>query len=874
MRQSKWIVIKFGGTSVSSKQRWDNIHYVLTRRLDEGFRPVVVCSALSGVSDAFEKLLAAIPDSSYRDHLTSIEERYRSLAHELEVDADELLGDYFIRLDQLTRGATMIGEVSPRLHAKVMAFGELMSTTLGWAYLRDRGLAAQWKDVREILRAEDDNPAHFSQHYLSATCCHAPDENARAFFAGGENAVFITQGFIARDGRGDTMLLGRGGSDTSAAYLAAILRAERCEIWTDVLGIYSANPRLIPAARLLNYITYEEAQEITSLGAEVLHPRCLQPLAENKIPLHIRCTFRPQMKGTVIAENIPHNGDQVKAIVSKDDITLISIESPAMWHQVGFLADIFHCFKHHGLSINLVSTSETNVTISLDNIEGGFHNEAINALLVDLNRYGKVRKIDSCASISLVGRNIRNILHKLGDVFEVFEDALVYQFTQAANDLNLSFVVDEDQVSRLLVQLHRLLFEHHRHDALLGKTWSEVFAENGRHESAKSEVWWRERREDLLALAADRPTPLYVYDENTLVEAADELLKLKSIDRIYYSIKANPNPQIIRIFAGQGLGFECVSPGEVDHLLTLLPDLDRRRILFTPNFAPRHEYEHAFNLGVIVTLDNLYPLEHWPDVFRDREIFVRIDPGRGRGHHDFVKTAGSHSKFGVSPEQIGRLKELAKDLQVRIVGLHAHTGSGILTPGNWRKVASFLATLTAELPSIRVLDLGGGLGVVEKPGQLALDLAQVENGLQEVRDAYPHLELWLEPGRFLVAQAGVLLARVTQLKRKKDYTYIGVDAGMNTLLRPALYGSYHKIVNLSAAKGARKIKANIVGPICETGDVLGHDRLIAEPTDGQIFLVATVGAYGRAMSSHYNMRPPAAEHMLSAKREPVRRTDV
>jgi len=862
MQHSKWIVIKFGGTSVSSKQRWDNIHYVLTRRLEEGFHPVVVCSALSGVTDSLVKLLAAIPDPSYRDHLARVEDKYRALAAELNVDADALLGHFFAELDQLTRGATMIGEVSPRLRAKVTAFGELMSTTLGWAYLRTKGLNAHWKDVREVLRATDESLAHFSQHYLNAQCGYMPNEKAREFFAGEENSVFITQGFIARDDAGDTVLLGRGGSDTSASYLAAILSAERCEIWTDVLGIYSANPRLIPEARLLNYVTYEEAQEITSLGAEVLHPRCLQPVAENKIPLHIRCTFRPRLKGTVIAENIPHSGDQVKAIVSKDDITLISIESPAMWHKVGFLADIFQSFKHHGMSINLVSTSETNVTISLDKIEGGFHNEAINLLIGDLKRYGQVRKIESCSSVSLVGRNIRNILHKLGDVFEVFEDALVYQFTQAANDLNLSFVVDEEQAPRLLVQLHRLLFEHHRHDALLGKTWSEVFEENGKHEPAKGDVWWHERRDDLLALADAQPTPLYVYNEDSLHEAADELLKMKSVDRIFYSIKANPNPQIIRLFAAKGLGFECVSPGEVEHILTLLPELDRRRILFTPNFAARAEYEKAFAWGVIVTLDNLYPLERWPDAFREREIFVRIDPGRGRGHHDFVRTAGSHSKFGVSPEQIGRLKKLAKDLRVRIVGLHAHTGSGILTPGNWKTVASFLATLIAELPTVRVLDLGGGLGVVEKPGQLALDLAQVEKSLLEVRQAYPQLELWLEPGRFLVAQAGVLLAKVTQLKRKKDYTFVGVDVGMNTLLRPALYGSYHEIVNLSAAKGARKIKANIVGPICETGDVLGHDRLIAEPTDGHVFLVATVGAYGRAMSSHYNLRPPAAEHVL------------
>ena len=377
--------------------------------------------------------------------------------------------------------------------------------------------------------------------------------------------------------------------------------------------------------------------------------------------------------------------------------------------------------------------------------------------------------------------------------------------------------------------------------------------------------WWQERRAELLALA-DQETPLYVYDEETLGEAAGELLKLKSVSRIFYSVKANSFPKILELFHAAGLGFECVSPGEVKHVLSLFPDIDRRRVLFTPNFAPKTEYVFGFGQGVIVTLDNLYPLERWPEVFKGREIFVRIDPGLGRGHHKFVKTAGNQSKFGIAVNEVEKLQKLAKKNGTRIIGLHAHTGSGILTPENWKETAAFLGSLAEKMPDVAVLDVGGGLGVVEKPGQIALDLIKVDEGLAQVRSAYPNIELWIEPGRFLVAHSGVLLAQVTQIKQKNGNRFVGVNAGMNTLIRPALYGAYHEIVNLTGLDSPDRIEANVVGPICESGDVLGHDRSIAPAKDGDVLLIAVVGAYGHSMSSDYNMRPPAAERFLEARK--------
>jgi diaminopimelate decarboxylase/aspartate kinase len=314
-----------------------------------------------------------------------------------------------------------------------------------------------------------------------------------------------------------------------------------------------------------------------------------------------------------------------------------------------------------------------------------------------------------------------------------------------------------------------------------------------------------------------------------------------------------------------GLGFECVSPGEIDHVLATFPGMDPARIVFTPNFASRGEYERGFAAGVNVTLDNLYPLSAWPELFEGRRIFVRIDPGKGKGHHEFVHTAGYKSKFGVSPDQFDELGRLVGSAGARVVGLHAHVGSNIFETDTWSRTAMFLADVARRFPEARYLDLGGGLGVVEKPGTAPLDLREVDGNLKKVKRANPGFEIWIEPGRFIAAEAGVLLASVTQLKTKGEYHYVGIDAGMNTLIRPALYGSYHEIVNLSRLDEKGSVTADIVGPICESGDVMGYDRSIAKPRDGDVVLIGTAGAYGRVMSSTYNLREPAGEHYIEAK---------
>jgi bifunctional diaminopimelate decarboxylase / aspartate kinase len=853
---SSWIVLKFGGTSVSTLANWQNIAKVIRTRLDGGARVLIVHSAITGITDRLERLLDSALAQTHEGDLRAIEERHERLAKELGIPLGPEVERYLAELRQISAGVALVGEVSDRTRARVMSAGELLATELGARYLRTQGLRVDWADARTMLKAEERRGANVRSSVLSATCAFGPDGELEERLES-MAPVVITQGFIASDDDGNTVLLGRGGSDTSAAYFAAKIRAKRLEIWTDVPGMFSANPRSTPTARLLRNLHYDEAQEIATSGAKVLHPRCILPARQYRIPLHIYATQAPELEGTVLSAEGGDGGAQVKAVCTKKGITLVSLESPGMWHQVGFLADAFQIFKAHGMSVDLVSTSETNVTVSLDPAANTLDNALLSALVTDLSRLCRVQVIGPCASVSLVGRNIRAILHQLGDAFEFFEEQKIYLVSQAANDLNFTFVVDESQGDRLVEQLHELLIRPVPGDPVLGPTWEQIFL-RPKIEGLRTVPWWRQKRDALLAALGSNQAA-FVYDVDTVSNAARALREMQSLGRVHYSMKANSSPQILRAIRAQGVDFECVSRGEVERALELFPDLDPGRILFTPNFAPRDEYLWAFERGVRVTVDNLYALTAWSDLFRDREIFARIDTGVGRGHHSHVRTAGAHSKFGVPVAELKQFSRHAQNNNVRIVGLQAHVGSGIFDVTNWEHTARQLTDIAQHFTDVKVVDVGGGLGVPERSDQPGVDLRKLDTLLTAVRAEHPQLEFWIEPGRYLVAAAGVLLARVTQLKSKGEVRYVGVTTGMNSLIRPALYGAYHEIVNLTRADEAATELVNVVGPICESADVLGHDRLLPPTREGDVLLIANAGAYGYAMSSHYNLRDPAVE---------------
>ena len=853
-----WIVVKFGGTSVSTRPRWDAIARIVGEHRERGKRVVIVVSALSGITDQLKAIGEAHADGARcRELFVGIVERHHALFREMNLPSRNALDGWLARLDQLLGDPRRAaGELA--WQAEVLAHGELLSSTLGALYLNAGGLTTRWIDSRDHFRCSAlPNQSEWGR-WLSASVDVEPDPAAAAALAA-RGDVFIAQGFIARQADGATAILGRGGSDTSASYFGALLRAEAVEIWTDVPGMFSANPRQVPDARLLARLDYAEAQEIATTGAKVLHPRCIHPVREVRVPLVIKDTNRPDLPGTSIGWNAVQAAPSIKAISSRKGITLVSMESIGMWQQVGFLADVFDAFRRHGLSVDLIGSAETNVTVSLDPSDNLVNSDVLARLCADLEPFCRVKVIAPCAAVTVVGRGMRAMLHKLSAVLAEFGALDVHLISQSSNNLNLTFVVDESLADALIPRLHALLIraEAMRVDdaAVFGPSWRELA-----HgiDSAVRATWWRRERHALLEIA-DAGTPRYVYCLDQVREQARGLVGIGAVDRWHYALKANPHADILRTLHAEGFAFECVSWDEVEHVRRTLPELEPERILFTPNFAPRAEYRAALAAGVRVTLDALHPIAEWGADFADREIFLRVDLGTGRGHHDKVNTGGAQSKFGVSLDEIEAFRAHAREHGARIVGLHAHLGSGILDVGHWRSVYVQMASLAEQFNRIEVLDLGGGLGVPSRPEDVPLDPAALAAVLAEVKQAYPQFRLWMEPGRYLVAEAGVLLARVTQLKRKGEVRYVGIDTGMNSLIRPALYEAWHEIVNLTRLDQAPAEVVQIVGPICESGDTLGNNRRLPACHEGDVILIAEAGAYGAVMGSRYNLREPAAE---------------
>ncbi len=372
--------------------------------------------------------------------------------------------------------------------------------------------------------------------------------------------------------------------------------------------------------------------------------------------------------------------------------------------------------------------------------------------------------------------------------------------------------------------------------------------------------WWETERARLLEIGGAR-TSAYVYHLPTVRLRARELKGLKSLSRVWYAMKANSHPDVLRAVSEEGLDLECVSLPEL-RLALEIPGMTPARVLFTPNFAPRAEYEAAVQAGVTLTLDGLYPLREWPELFQGADLILRFNPERPRGHHRHVETAGPRAKFGIPLSEAEETAELVAAAGARVAGLHAHAGSGVDDPTHWGELARVLAEIAPHFPDAGVFNVGGGLGVPRMRGDHRIDLSALDAALSAFNADFPQYALWMEPGRYLAAEAGVLLAQVTQVKYAHGQRFIGVATGMNSLIRPALYDARHEIVNLTRLDEEPEGLASLVGPICESADALGVDRMLPRAAEGDVMLIATAGAYGRVMSSSYNLREPAEEVVL------------
>jgi diaminopimelate decarboxylase len=361
-------------------------------------------------------------------------------------------------------------------------------------------------------------------------------------------------------------------------------------------------------------------------------------------------------------------------------------------------------------------------------------------------------------------------------------------------------------------------------------------------------------------------TPVFVYDAEKIIS------QLRSLQadfsgtnmKIKYAAKALTNLSILKLIKKHGAGADVVSILEVH--LALKAGFTANEIMFTPNCADYSEIEEGVKLGVAVNIDNLSYLKKFGEQFGNTfPCGLRLNPHIMAGGNLKISTGHSHSKFGISIHQLPQIKELITQYNIQVNGLHIHTGSEISETEVFLKIADIFFSVARDFKDLRFIDFGSGFKVAYKEGDVVTNMADVglklSTAFNEFCEHYGRkLELWIEPGKYLVSEAGTLLAKTTVVKSTPSVNFVGVNTGLNHLIRPMMYDAYHNIINVSNLRGAEKVYT-VVGYICET-DTLGADRKISEVTEGDILAIRNAGAYAFSMASNYNSRLRPAEVLV------------
>jgi aspartate kinase len=447
------IVMKFGGTSVQDAKAIDRVAAIVRERQSQ--RPVVVVSALAKITDQLLGMAAAA-GAGQREKALELargarERHYNTAAdllgtHAFEQIAPELEAD-FDSLDELLRGVVAVGELTLRTTDAIAGFGERVSSKIVAAAFSQRKIEAAHVDSRRCI-VTDTNFGKAVPHF-EETDARLKEVIPQLIERG---HVPVMGGFIAATREGVSTTLGRGGSDFSAAIVGAGLNAERIEIWTDVDGMMTTDPTLCPQARRIKTISFEEAAELAYFGAKVLHPATLLPAIQKNIPVLILNSQNPKCEGTRITSTAPKSGNIFKAIAAKKRITVVDVVATRMLMAHGFLKSIFEVFASHRCPVDMVSTSEVSVSVTVDS------NESIAAIAADLARLADVKYEGRKAIVCLVGENIRNTPGIAAKVFSAIEDVNIRMISQGASEINISFVIDEADVPHVVARLHQVFF--------------------------------------------------------------------------------------------------------------------------------------------------------------------------------------------------------------------------------------------------------------------------------------------------------------------------------------------------------------------------------------------------------------------------------
>lgn len=369
-----------------------------------------------------------------------------------------------------------------------------------------------------------------------------------------------------------------------------------------------------------------------------------------------------------------------------------------------------------------------------------------------------------------------------------------------------------------------------------------------------------------LEIAHNFGTPVYVYDASKIVNQYNLLKKaFQPLDvKLHYAMKALNNVNILRLLLKEGSGLDAVSIEEVH--LGLRAGFAPQQIMFTPNGVHFNELVEAVELGIHINIDNLSTLEKFGQKYgKSVPCCIRINPHIMAGGNTNISVGHIDSKFGISIHQMNHILRIVTHYQMNIIGLHMHTGSDIIDAQVFIRGAELLYDAAIHFPDLAFLDFGSGFKVAYKEGDYHTDILSVGKAIQESFSAFcqkygRELELWFEPGKFIVSESGQLLVEVNIIKQTTSTVFAGVNSGQNHLLRPMFYNAYHQIENISNPNGEKRLYS-VVGYICES-DTLGFDRLLNEVREGDILAIKNAGAYGMTMSNQYNSRLRPAEVLI------------
>ncbi len=449
------IVMKFGGTSVANSDAVTRVISTVRGRLDE--KPVVVVSALSKVTDLLYKIsdeAARRNRSGAMELLGQLRSRHLDLAGELMPDdpvqcgtAKEKVNEICDALTSFVDAVCAVGELSPRSKAIIISNGEYLSSNVICCAMNASGIRTNYIDARRMIVTDD--------NYLKGD----PDMDAISSRAPGvvlgayeyADAV-ITQGFVSATAEGEPTVLGRGGSDYSASLIGMAIDATRIEIWTDVDGVRTADPRRVENTKCLDKISFEEAAEMAHFGAKVLHPLTIEPAVRKNIPIYVLNSMNPEGKGTAILQS-SFIEDGVKSVSCKENILVINIFSTKMINTSGFLKKVFAIFSEFKVSVDLISTSEANISVTVDATQD------ITGVVSALSEFADVYVDSDKSQVSVIGKNIVNLKGLLEQTFAPLRDCKIYMISQGASYVNISFVVDRGTLTDVVRQIHKYLFE-------------------------------------------------------------------------------------------------------------------------------------------------------------------------------------------------------------------------------------------------------------------------------------------------------------------------------------------------------------------------------------------------------------------------------